>query len=313
MAYSENFPAQRPVFQFNADAGRVSPNMAFSRASTGTYFGTEKVLSSENLLYHSNPNDASWTEQGSSITLNQASSPDGTTTASLLTEDSSTGVHRGYRSIAGDSVSGQTYTFVGYFKANGRTLVSAQFNGSGITTARVEFDLSSSGTATSRAGSPANISISQVGSAGWYKCSFQATATGAATMYLNVYLQDGADSTSYTGDGSSGAYAWGCNVSTTGQLVHEDTSGQIARSYQAKLQTAASGAARFEHSAADGQSVAKGILIEGQGSNIMPFSTNGYNASNAFVWSSNNIGATENAAVAPSGNLEATLDRKSVV
>ena len=313
MSYSDSFPAVSPQWQCNfaANGGRLEPRMTYSRASTGTFFGTDKVLSSENLLFYSNPNDAAWTEQGSSITLNQAASPDGTTTASLLTEDSSTGVHRGYRSIAGDSVSGQTYTFVGYLKANGRTLVSAQFNGSGITTARVEFDLSSSGTATSRAGSPANLSISQIGSTGWYKCSFQATATGAATMYLNVYLQDGADSTSYTGDGSSGAYAWGCNVSTTGQLVHEDTSGQIARSYQTKLQTAASGAARFEHSATDGQS--EGILIESQSTNLATYSKDGFNAAGtpAMQWSTTAASFEQNAGVAPSGQLEAALMRET--
>jgi len=270
-----------------------------------TYWSNEKHLSSENLLFYSNPNDAAWTEQGSSITLDQAASPDGTTTASLLTEDSSTGVHRGYRSIAGNSVSGQTYTFVGYFKANGRTLVSAQFNGSGITTARVEFDLSSSGTATSRAGSPANLSISQIGSTGWYKCSFQATATGAATMYLNVYLQDGADSTSYTGDGTSGVYAWGCNVSTTGQLVHEDTSGQIYREYAPSLKyvtPATGGMARFEYDpATDGQS--EGILIEGQSTNLFNYSEEFDNA----YWSKYNTPVTANAGVAPSGQLVADL------
>ncbi len=302
MSYSESFPSQRPIFTLDAaNAGRLDSRISYSRSTTGTYFGTEKVLGSENLLTYSNPNNAAWDESNNAtIGTNATAAPDGTTTASTITEDTATGVNHRVFLSPGNSANGQTYTFVGYFKANGRTFVGPQLNGSGITTTRVEFELSGSGTATSRAGSPANLSISQIGATGWYKCSFQATASGSATLYLNIYLQDGANSLAYNGDGASGVYAWGCSVSTTGQLVHEDTSGQIAREYQTKLQTAAINAPRFEYSPTDSASM--GLLIEQSSTNLNPYSDD------ISSWSLNTrITTTSNAAVGPDGTLGADL------
>jgi hypothetical protein len=68
------------------------------------------------------------------------------------------------------------------------------------------------------------------------------------------------------------------------------------------LQTAASGAARFEHSATDGQSVAKGILIEGQSTNLHRYGSDVANWANSA-----NRTVSSNAAVAPDGSLTADL------
>ena len=306
MAYSDSFPAVRPVFQSDfANGGRIDPRISYSRSTTGTYFGTEKVLSSENLLTYSNPNNAAWNESnGATVSTNASAAPDGTTTASSIIEDSANSQHRTFASI--NATSGQVYTLVTYLKGNGRTIAQVATSGASAA-ANVEFDLSGSGTATTRSGSPANSSISQIGSSGWYKCSFQVTAGSTATLYLNLYLCDSANSNTYTGDGSSGVYAYGFNLSSIGQLVHEDTSGQIAREYQTKLQTAAINAPRFEYSPTDSASAALGeslgLLVEGSSTNLLNYSEqfdNGY-------WTKSNTTVTTNAAVAPSGELTADL------
>ena len=312
MSYSDSFPSSSPVFQSNfaANGGRIDPRMTFTRSDTPPtyaapsavhYWSNEKHLSSENLLTHSNPNDAVWSEGGLSITLNQAASPDGTTTASLLTEDSSTGVHRTY--ISTPVSSGDSLTVVGYLKANSRSIVQVGQTGTYGTGIWVEFDLSGSGSSTTRFGSPTGVSIAQVGSTGWYKVSYNSTTSSSGTHYTQIRLCDSADSVSYVGDNSSGVYAWGFNLSTTGQLVHNATSGQLHRSYASSLKSVTTaGQPRFEYDpSTDGQSV--GILIEGQFQQLAQYTED---LSNAY-WTKANTTVESNAAVAPDGTLTADL------
>ena len=273
-----------------------------------TYWSNEKHLSSDNLLTYSNPNNAVWNESnGATVATNAAAAPDGTTTASSIVEDSANSQHRTFASI--NATSGQAYTLVAYLKANGRTIAQVATSGAGAA-ANVEFDLSGSGTATTRSGSPSNSSISQIGSSGWYRCSFQVTAGSTATLYLNVYLCDSANSNSYTGDGSSGVYAYGFNLSTTGQLVHEDTSGQIHREYAPTLKSVATaGQPRFEYDpASDGQSAGTslGILIESQATNLV---TRSHELNESFWNTFSTSSVDANVAVAPDGTLTADLIR----
>jgi hypothetical protein len=98
-------------------------------------------------------------------------------------------------------------------------------------------------------------------------------------------------------------YAWGAQLNTTGAKTYDSpTTTQIARSYQTKLQTAASGVARFEHSASDGQSAAKGILIEGQSTNLVT-----YSETLATGWTEGRSTLTAASGVAPDGTLTSNL------
>jgi len=112
-------------------------------------------------------------------------------------------------------------------------------------------------------------------------------------------------------------HLWGAMATGLGDLTnivaYQPSTTSIHRQYAPTLKSVATaGQPRFEYDpSSDGQSVAKGILIESQATNLATYSTNGFNASNAFVWSSDSIVTTENAAVAPSGNLEATLVREN--
>jgi len=298
MSYSNSFPQQRPTLNLDfANSGRLDSRLSYTRSSTGTYLSSEKALSSENLLTYSNPNDAAWIEGGSTVTTDQTTSPDGTSNASALTEDSSTGVHRTLLSTPVNS--GEELTIVTFLKANGRSIVQLGQTGTYGAGIWVEFDLSGSGTATTRFGSPTNVSIAQVGSTGWYKISYSSSTTSSGTHYTQLRLCDAADSVSYTGDGSSGIYAYGLNLSTTGQLTTDSTSGQRHRSYSPLLKTASANEPRFEF-ATDGQSV--GLLIEAQETNLQRYGS-------AFAsWSTKlGSGLTANAGIAPNGELAATL------
>jgi len=95
-------------------------------------------------------------------------------------------------------------------------------------------------------------------------------------------------------------------VSTTGETVLNETTTQIHREYAPTLKSVATaGQPRFEYDpATDGQSVAKGILIEGAATNLLNYSEQFDNA----YWSKpTGTTVTSNVAVAPSGELAADL------
>ena len=303
MSYSNSFPQQRPTLNLDfANSGKLDSRLSYTRSSGGTYLSNGKGLNSENLLRYSNPNNALWVEsKNATITTNSVAAPNGSTTASKITEDNTAGVqHRTY--ISQTVASGETFTYVGYLKANGRTIVQLSTTGAGAS-AGVEFNLSGSGTATTRSGSPSNAAITQIGT-DWYKCSFQVSSTSSALLYTQIVMCDAANSTVYNGDGTSGVYAWGFNLSTTGQLVTDATSGQIHREYSPLLKTAAADAPRFEY-ATDGQSAAGsplGLLIESQSTN--------YNTKSEDIagWSTpSNMTVSASAMVAPNGTLTADV------
>ena len=310
--YSSNFPTQSPTFAFDAKAGKLDSRVSFSRADTPPtyaapsavhYWSNEKHLSSENLLRYSNPNNALWVEsKNATITTNSVSAPDGSTTASKITEDSTAGVqHRTY--ISQTVGSGETFTYVGYLKANGRTIVQLSTTGAGAS-AGVEFNLSGSGTATTRSGSPTNASITQIGT-DWYKCSFQVSSTSSALLYTQIVMCDAANSTVYDGDGTSGVYAWGFSLSSTGETVLNETSGSIHREFAPTLKSVANaGDPRFEYSPTDGQSVgtALGLLVESQSSNLLTYSEDWTNSDFTKF-----VAITSNAGIAPTGELSADL------
>ncbi len=291
--YSATFPSQRPVFsQDFAQSGKIDPRATFSRASTANVFDGAKHLSSENLISYSNDINTGWTKGQSTVTSNQ-SSPDGGTTAALVTEDTAYNAHSVFTGYP--ATSGTTYTYSGYFKANGRTLVQVRNAGTGADV-RVEFDLSGSGTAITRSGSPSNVSISQIGSTGWYKCSYNFTAGGSSTYYTTIYLASAANTITYTGDGTSGAYVWGQQLNTTGETVLNATSGSIHREYASSLVSKANNIGRFEVGV-DGQSM--GVLLESQSTNLYSNSLDMTGVSGVRTH------VDSNAAVGPTGALTA--------
>ena len=297
MSYSDNFPSQRPSFMFDAsNAGRIPPNMTYTRASTGSYFGTDKVLSSENLLPHSN-DLSTWTSSSTTAPSTNNTAPDGTSTATEVSENTANSSHNRYKSFP--ATTGTNYTYLVFAKANGRTQFRIAPQATAVI-ASVKFDLTAVTASVISGSTVGTPSITAIGSTGWYRCELTVAATGSGNGYHQLDILDASGNGTYTGDGSSGFYFWGAQVSSTGETVLNETSGQIHREYQTKLQTAASGAARFEHSAIDGQSM--GCLIEGQSTNhLIP-------SEDLSGWSTPaNMTVSTNSMVAPDGSLTADV------
>ena len=158
-----------------------------------------------NLLTYSEQFDQSpWCVGRCTITANAAAAPDGTTTADLLSEDTTTNSHPVYQSLAGLS-SGTTYSLSVYLKAGARSQVEIDLGSAAFATNFYGLYDLSLGTVTTGGG--AIGSITAVGN-GWYRCTLTATsvAAGLGTWYICPRL---AGATSYLGTGATALYLWG--------------------------------------------------------------------------------------------------------
>lgn len=295
MAYSDNFPATRPVFMADfANGGKIDPRATFSRASTGTFFGTDKHESSQNLVeYSSDISNSYWTKQGVSPTGGQTA-PDGGTDAYKLTEDAATSDHRIYHTFGATPTDATTITF--FVKYIGRQWIYVRAKDVGGTNRYCWFDIQNGTKGTEQANITATISAS---GNGYYKCTVVLASAIASGQSLNIggAAADG-DGAGFAGLNGDAFSIWGINMSTLGETVLNETSGSVHRSYAPTLQTAASGAARFEHST-DGQSM--GVLLESQSTNLF-LRSESIGSSSWTKFRSNRDG---DVAVAPDGTLTA--------
>jgi len=165
--------------------------------------GTQQLYSTArtNQQIFSDFGNASWTKAGTTCTANAGIAPDGTNTAALLTEDSTTGTHIIYRST-GTNVANQGYGISFYAKANGRTKISLVVAGFGQLNPGVVFDLST-GRVTS------NIGKMYPMANGWWRCYAAGYSTAITAQNIQVRLVTDYTTESYAGDGASGVYLWG--------------------------------------------------------------------------------------------------------
>jgi hypothetical protein len=154
--------------------------------------------------------NAAWTKTRSSVSANATTAPDGTATADKIVEDSTaSSTHTVNQSIA--FTSGNAYTFSCWFKAAGRTFVEIVLPTAVFGMTRGSFFNLSTGALGANINSVPGRSI-QAFPNGWYRCSITDTATATTSGTPTVFLASADNVDSYSGDGSSGIYAWGAQV-----------------------------------------------------------------------------------------------------
>lgn len=141
-----------------------------------------------------------WTKNGTSVTGSFVS-PDGTSNATKLVENSSNSEHRIFNG-SGLSVSGNVSMSV-FAKKGGRDFIRLTNN----VLAGAFFDLNNGVVLGVSSGITAKIE--DFGN-DWYRCSI--TQTGVANERLIIYLSNNGVDTSYTGDGTSGVYIYGAQL-----------------------------------------------------------------------------------------------------
>ena len=325
--YSSNFPQQRPVFAFNADAGKLDSRVSFSRADTPPtyaapsavhYWSNEKHLSSENLLLQSQDFDTTWANDGSvgiaSVTGSQTA-PDGTSTAWLVTANTFTG--GAARLQQSNSISTNTeYSMIAHVKAGTASHAYISFRGASSQSCSVTLNFSTQAlTNTAFNFTSVSSTVTALGNS-WFKLTLTGTTNSStASRVARIGISDGSavasdGNPSWNASGET-MYAWGAQLSSVNSLVYDSpTTTQISRSYSSTLKSVTNaGDPRFEYDPTDGQSVgtAKGLLVESQSSNLFARSS-GFDYTAA--WTKTNVTATAEA-ISPDGTLNAFAIREN--
>jgi len=219
--------------------------------STATTYNPTTV---KNLLgFTEHFDNAAWTKSNASISATKVDDIYGQPFAQKLVENTANSSHIVDAAVA--VLSGTVYATSIYAKAGERTSFSFRANNDN-SVATFNLATGTVGTATN-----ATASITDVGN-GWYRCALVWTATSSASVIaLRVRMLDGSGNTSYTGDGTSGIYIFGAQLSDSASVdpyVYNPVAAPTSTAYYGP---------RFDY---DPVTLApKGLLIEEQRSNLL--------------------------------------------
>lgn len=214
------YPKILPTLDLNfANSKTIDPRIAFTRGSGGTYVdadGLIKYAGINEARFDHDPSTgeslgllmeeartngetqsttlSNYTANAVSITSQTVTAPDGSLTAKLITEDTSTGNHSIGR-FYDNNYTDLAFSF--FVKANGRTRIHLNLEAGDTGTPQFTFDLSA-GTATGGG-------TIQAFTNGWYRVA----GTISFRTSVAILLADNSNNRSYTGDGTSGVYIWG--------------------------------------------------------------------------------------------------------
>lgn len=164
--------------------------------------------------YSEQLDNAAWVKTRATVVANSVAAPDGQTTADTLKEDSTASNTHTIEYALVDTPVNSIHVVSIYAKANGRSWL--RINEVQSITASAYFDLTN-GVVGSVAGTGSpSASIEAVGG-GWYKCSMTFTAGGSSR--IRIYLASDGATTSYTGNGTSGIYLWGAQLTKTSKQM----------------------------------------------------------------------------------------------
>jgi hypothetical protein len=174
--------------------------------TTGESLGLLVEESRTNLATDSEDFDSStYTKDNVSVNVNSITSPDGTTNADYIQENTQNQRHRVYDSGL-SATAGTVYTISVYAKSSTR---NCMINANSIFGARSSFSLTGDGSILQT--DSGSATITNVGN-GWYRCSVTGTAPNTTTGAVFFQAQDGSSDVPYVGDGTSGIYFWGAQV-----------------------------------------------------------------------------------------------------
>jgi hypothetical protein len=345
MPISQLYPEGRPSISANfARTKRIPPEFQYSRASTGTYVGSDGLIKTagigeprfdcdpltgdvKGLLieesrtnYLRNSQLLATSPWGITNLLTKefdTIAPDGTFTGTSLIATAVDGNHRIFMTSGGVSSTplNTTFIFTGYFKYNGHRYVSFNCNINQGTYGHFDLLLG-----------VANVgSITNIGN-GWYRC--QSTLYPAAPNNINNTLSIALTTSSsgfstgglsFLGDGVSGIYAWGLQSeagnSSTSYIPTPATftsRASTATFYDSSgiIQTAAINTARSNAFFPDSSGVMRpaGLLLEAAGTNSILYSEqfdDTYWTPNGNIVGTRNI--TSNQITSPDGLTTANL------
>lgn len=289
------YPNDRSGLTLSLLSGSLPSQMALSRASAAGYVNASGLLAQAaidtprfdtsattlaarglliegqrtNLIYPSTPT-ASWTAYYTTATVNAATSPDGTLNAASLLDTTASSPHTYYPPLNFTTVSGTSYTFSVYLKADTAYVMQLKYaNAVASPTAYANFNLSTGTVGTYGGLSGAGAVITPAGN-GWYRCSITATATAnvASTSGYVVFANNNASAAanpSYTGTGNR-CYVYGAQIEAgaAASSLIQSTSAATTRATELLTVNVPSGSSQITYTFDDGStqtaSVSVGLL-----------------------------------------------------
>lgn len=241
-----------------------------------------------NLLgYTEDFSNAAWIKVRSTVSTNTMIAPNGLQTADTVTEDTTASTTHYVRQAVTTGAGPHVYSV--HVKAKERSWINLFV--STLTGVNAYFDLTNGVTGT--VGANCTATITSAGN-GWYRCAIYFTSS-AASQNCDLQIATANGTASYTGDGTSGVYLWGAQLSDSASLDP-----YISNPFAAPTAGAYHGP-RLDYDPAT--LAAKGLLVEQQSTNQLTYSNTFDNA--AWGKMTGGTGAnpvvTANAATAPDG------------
>jgi hypothetical protein len=304
MSIQSNFPNLKPSLLLDfANTKQLDNRITFTRSTPACHYdGKTTAMAEQNLLLQSQTfSPANWIIDNVTLTGSQTA-PDGTSTASLITDNSTNSDHRIYQ-LDFPSSEGAYTIFSVYLKNGTRQYALIRLQKASVT-AGIMVDLSAGTIASSGGNGYYASSITSVGG-GWYRCVIVGSGllNGNVVVALSNTSSYGANIT-YVGSGQT-IYAWGAQAevrNTPSATAYTPTTTQPITNYIPVLLTAGGNQARFDCNPTTGESL--GLLIEEQRTNICLYS--GAIGTGNWGGLSPSIVAIPNTAVAPNGTVTAT-------
>jgi hypothetical protein len=193
---------------------------AFQRSAGGTRLGLILEGAATQSIANTSDPDTLMAATRGTITADQTTAPDGTTTAAKFAENTDNDTHYIGRNAGVSGNSGTLTNFSVFLKANGRTKFQVTlFDFSALSNfIRTTVDLTA-GTATGTTGGAGEILLAPAPEAypnGWYRVTVIGVPNvgGSGVTYPRVAALSSAGAGNYAGDGNSGFFYWGFNATT---------------------------------------------------------------------------------------------------
>ena len=163
-------------------------------------YGINPIVGTRNLLTYTEQFDnAAWSKTNTTVTANATTAPDGTSTADTIVALATLSQHRvDYVT----TIAAGTYTFSCYVKAAGYNYVWLRM---GLSPSAIVSLVD--GSITNLAGGTA--AATNVGN-GWWRVALSGSCLANSTCRINASTDNAG--TDFTGDGTSGIYAWGAQL-----------------------------------------------------------------------------------------------------
>jgi hypothetical protein len=289
-AYGEDYVYAAQVYDGEVPVYDVLP-LTFTRASGGSRINKDGLVQNMpyNLLDYSQ-NFSVWNTQGSSVTSNSTTAPNGSLNASTIIESNTTDEHNRYLEPV---IGGGEFTFSIYLKRFNTDWSALYVFNPAVGGVRYWINLS-----TLTAGTSANIgsgigttflNLESVGN-GWVRASIRFTNPSGSCRFYVANAQSNGGATTYAGNGTSGIYVFGAQVNI----------GSTAQPYLAT--TDRLNMPRITYPVGGGCGA---LLLEKQSTNLVTYSEQFSNAAWSQFVTTGTITITANYSTSPDGTQNA--------